>query len=223
MKKAIFSLLLFFTLNAAAQQAPSTEERMLSQGLVDVKSVDPSIHVSLALSRRDNPAGKVLYTDMQNAYLHPQAALALKKAQAALKRLRPDLSLKVYDAARPIGVQAQLYAVVAGTDNNIYVSNPKSGGDQHNYGLAVDVTLCNAETGDTLAMGTRIGSFVEESRVGMESVKAESGWLTQEVADNRELLRRVMAIGGFKALRTEWWHFNFRTRSEAKANFRVIK
>ena len=223
MKKAIFSILLLFSLNAAAQQATGTNERMLSLGLVDVQTVDPTIQVSLAFTRRDNPTGKVLYTDLQNAYLHPQAALALKKAQAALKRLRPDRSLKVYDAARPMRVQAQLYAIVAGTDKNIYVSNPKSGGDQHNYGLAVDVTLCNAETGDTLAMGTRIGCFAEETRVGMESVKAESGWLTQEIADNRELLRRVMAIGGFKALRTEWWHFNFRTRSEAKANFRAIR
>lgn len=223
MKKTILSILLCLSLCAAAQRPAGTNERMIASGLVDIQAVDPTIQVSLSLSRPDNVTGKVLYTDLQNAYLHPQAAIALKKAQAALKRLRPDLSLKVYDAARPIGVQAQLYAVVAGTDKNIYVSNPKSGGDQHNYGLAVDVTLCHAETGDTLAMGTRIGSLVEESRVGMESVKAESGWLTQEIIDNRELLRRVMAVGGFKALRTEWWHFNFRTRSEAKANFKLIK
>ena len=223
MKKVIFSILLSFTLSAAAQQPADTNERMQALGLVDIQSVDPTIQVSLALTRPDNITGKVLYTDLQNAYLHPQAALALKKAQAALKRLRPDLSLKVYDAARPMSVQARLYAVVAGTDKNIYISNPKSGGDQHNYGLAVDVTLCDAETGDSLAMGSRIGSLADESRVGMESHNAETGKLTSEMAENRELLRRVMAIGGFKALRTEWWHFNFRTRSEAKANFKPIK
>ena len=58
MKKAIFSILLLFSLNAAAQQATGTNERMLSLGLVDVQTVDPTIQVSLAFTRRDNPTGE---------------------------------------------------------------------------------------------------------------------------------------------------------------------
>lgn len=206
-----------------AQQKTQTERQMEEMGLVRIQDVDPTIKVSLAFTRPDNVTGSVLYTDIHHAYLVPQAARALKRAQAYLKRIRPDLSLKVYDAARPMTLQWKLYRAVAGKKENIYISSPQGGGDQHNYGLAVDVTLCRADNGDTLAMGTRIGDLVQQSRVSTESYNSENGGLTKEEFDNRELLRKVMAVAGFKALRTEWWHFNFRTRSEAKANFRMVK
>lgn len=48
------------------------------------------------------------------------------------------------------------------------------------------------------------------------------GKLTPEARCNRELLRRIMRQAGFKALRTEWWHFNFITRAEAKAHYKPI-
>ena len=47
--------------------------------------------------------------------------------------------------------------------------------------------------------------------------------MTEEARANRQLLREVMAVGGFKPLRTEWWHFNLCTRAEAKRNYKVIR
>ena len=138
-----------------AQQSP-TAKRMAQQGLVDILSVDSTIQVSLMYSRPDNFTGKVLYTDLREAYLHPKTATALAKAQQALKKLRPELSLKVYDATRPMSVQQKMWNVVAGTKKAIYVSNPRNGGGMHNYGLAVDITLCDALSGDTLDMGTQV-------------------------------------------------------------------
>lgn len=223
MKHFILAAALFLALPSFAQQKTQTERQMEELGLVRIQDIDPTIKVSLALSRPDNPTKRNLYTDIHNAYLVPQAARALKRAQAYLKRIRPDLSLKVYDAARPMTIQWQLYRAVAGKNENIYVNNPQSGGDQHNYGLAVDVTLCRADNGDTLAMGTRIGELVQQSRISTEDYNSEHGGLTKEQFENRELLRRVMAMAGYKSLRTQWWHFNFRTRSEAKANFRMVK
>lgn len=79
---------------------------------------------------------------------------ALKKAQAYLKQLRPDLSLKVYDAARPMHIQQKMWDKVKHTEKDIYVSNPAHGGGMHNYGMAVDITLCTLK-GDTLDMGTK--------------------------------------------------------------------
>ena len=204
-----------------AQPKPTTSQRMEAAGMVRVKDVDPSIFVSLGFARPDNIAKRPLYTDLQDAYLHPQAAQALRKAQSTLKRLRPDLSLAVIDAARPMSVQQQLHSLVKGKNTNIYINDPKFGGDQHNYGLAVDVTLCR-ENGDTLSMGTRIGDLIDVSQQGHEEAALARGLLTQEQIENRKLLRRVMAVGGFKPLRTQWWHFNFRTISEAKANFKQI-
>uniref|UniRef100_UPI002FDB74CB M15 family metallopeptidase n=1 Tax=Paraprevotella clara TaxID=454154 RepID=UPI002FDB74CB len=55
-----------------------------------------------------------------------------------------------------------------------------------------------------------------------EAVLIKLGKLTPEARRNRELLRRVMRQAGFKALRTEWWHFNFITRAEAKAHYKPI-
>ncbi|MBR1594140.1 MAG: D-alanyl-D-alanine dipeptidase [Alloprevotella sp.] len=196
---------------------------MIEAGLVCLADVCPDVQVNLVLGQADNFLGKRLYTDLQTAYLHPQAALALKKSQAALKRSHPELSLLVLDAARPMSVQGHLYATVVGTAKNIYISDPRSGGDQHNYGLAVDITLCDAETGKPLDMGTDYGVFEAASGLAAEEKTEGEGALSEEAVNNRKLLRRVMAVSGYKPLRTQWWHFNFRTRSEAKANFTVIK
>ena len=207
----------------AAQEKTQTELAIESQGFVDLQRVDPSIPVDLMYSRADNFTGKTLYTDLHHGYLHPQAARALKLAQAELKRLRPDLSLKVYDAARPMRIQQRMWNVVAGTSKNIYVSNPRNGGGLHNYGLAVDITLCEAATGDTLHMGTKIDYMGKLAHVRAESEMLQKKKLNKEALENRKLLRRVMAAGGFKVLPTEWWHFNFKSRAEAKAKYKVIK
>lgn len=202
-------------------QKSRTELDMERQGMVDLRSVDPTIQVSLMYARPDNFTGKVLYADLHTAYLHPEAARALRKAQAELRRLRPELSLKVYDAARPMHIQQRMYDVVKGTPKNIYVSNPRNGGGLHNYGLAVDITLCDAR-GDTLPMGTKIDYMGELAHVSLESQMRKAGRLSATACRNRQLLRRVMAAGGFKVLRTEWWHFNLRTRAEARARYKVI-
>ena len=60
-------------------------QSMKEQGYVNIKDVDPTIRVSLMYTRPDNFTGRVLYTDLKDAYLHPDAAQALKKCQQRLK------------------------------------------------------------------------------------------------------------------------------------------
>ena len=218
-------VLLACQLAVAVLQGPAktpTELRMEEQGMVDVQRVDSTLRVSLMYGRADNFTGRVLYDDLHRAYLHPEAAQALARAQRALRRRRPDLSLKVYDAARPMSVQQRMWNVVAGTPKHIYVSNPRNGGGLHNYGLAVDITLCN-ERGDSLPMGTRIDFMGHEAHIDREEQLQRRGVLTPEAVANRRLLREVMAEGGFRPLRTEWWHFNLRSRAEARARYQVIR
>ena len=205
-----------------AQKSP-TAKRMEQQGLVDILSVDSTIQVSLMYSRADNFTGKVLYTDLREAYLHPKAASALAKAQQALKKLRPDLSLKVYDATRPMSVQQKMWNTVAGTKQQNYVSNPRNGGGMHNYGLAVDITLCEAVTGDTLDMGTKVDFLGSYAHIDNEAGLVSQHIITPKAKENRELLRKVMTEAGFKPLRTEWWHFNLVSRAEAKAHYKAVK
>lgn len=198
------------------------EIMMESIGLVDIATLTDDIPVSLMYARDDNFTGKILYKDLSRAYLHPEAARALLKAQAELKKIRPDLSLKVYDAARPMSVQKIMHDAVKGTEQHIYVSNPAKGGGLHNYGLAVDVTLCDVATGDTLTMGTHIDYFGKRAQVRYEEQFLADSTLTREAYENRLLLRKVMVAAGYKVLLSEWWHFNFKTRDEAKANYTVI-
>ena len=220
-------LIIAFTLLAYlpswAQQKSETELGMERQGLIDLQTIEPSIIVDLMYSRPDNFTGKTLYTDIHRGYLHPEAATALKKAQAELKRLRPDLSLKVFDATRPMSVQQKMWNIVAGTPIYFYVSNPKNGGGLHNYGLAVDITLCEVATGDTLHMGTKVDYMGKLAHVKSEAEMLKQGKLSHRAIENRRLLRKVMTAAGFKVLPTEWWHFNFKSRAEAKAKYKVIK
>ena len=156
---------------------------------------------------------------MKDAYLHPDAAQALKKCQQRLKQLRPELSLIIYDAARPMSVQQKMWNVVKGTSKNIYVSNPANGGGLHNYGFAVDITICD-EKGDSIPMGTKIDYMGRAAHPEFEDEMVRKGVIAQEAVNNRRLLREVMSAGGFKVLKTEWWHFNLKTRAQIKAEGR---
>ena len=224
MKRNLFIMLFLavISMGCLAQQS-ATAKRMAEQGMVDVLSVDSTIQVSLMYSRADNFTGKVLYTDLREAYLHPKAAAAVAKAQQALKKLRPELSLKIYDATRPMSVQQKMWNAVAGTSKNIYVSNPRNGGGMHNYGLEVDITLCKAATGDTLDMGTKVDFLGSYAHIDNEAALVSRHIITKEAKQNRELLRKVMTEAGFKPLKTEWWHFNLVSRAEAKAHYKAIK
>ncbi len=224
MKRKLFIMLFLavISMGGRAQQS-ATAKRMAEQGMVDVLSVDSTIQVNLMYSRADNFTGKVLYTDLREAYLHPKAAAAVAKAQQALKKLRPELSLKIYDATRPMSVQQKMWNAVAGTSKNIYVSNPRNGGGMHNYGLAVDITLCKAATGDTLDMGTKVDFLGSYAHIDNEAALVSRHIITKEAKQNRELLRKVMTEAGFKPLKTEWWHFNLVSRAEAKAHYKAIK
>jgi len=221
-KTLVISVLMLLSANLSAQKS-KTAQQMAQQGLVDILSVDSTIQVSLMYSRADNFTGKVLYTDLREAYLHPKAAAALAKAQQALKKLRPELSLKVYDATRPMSVQQKMWNTVAGTSKNIYVSNPRNGGGMHNYGLAVDITLCDAITGDTLDMGTKVDFLGKYAHIDDEAGLVARHIITPEAKKNRELLRKVMTEAGFKPLKTEWWHFNLVSRAEAKAHYKAVR
>lgn len=205
-----------------AQKSP-TAKRMEQQGLVDILSVDSTIQVSLMYARPDNFTGKILYTDLREAYLHPKAAAALARAQQALRKLHPELSLKIYDATRPMSVQQKMWNTVAGTKQQNYVSNPRNGGGMHNYGLAVDITLCKAATGDTLDMGTKVDFLGSYAHIDDEAGLVAKHIISKEAKRNRELLRKVMSEAGFKPLRTEWWHFNLVSRAEAKAHYKAVK
>ena len=159
-----------------------TERRMRQLGLVDIGEVDPTIAVHLVYATSDNFVGKVLYRDIRKAFLLPEAAGRLAEAQRKLKLLRPELSLLV---------QQEMWDLVKGTENRVYVSNPRNGGGLHNYGAAVDLTLVDS-LGHVLPMGSEFDYFGEEARPDREEAMVKQERIILPHLHNRRLLRKVM-------------------------------
>ncbi|NDV63708.1 M15 family metallopeptidase [Bacteroides sp. 224] len=198
-----------------------TALRFDSLGLVNVAELDSTIAIQLIYATANNFTGEVLYDDLTEAYLHPDAAEALVAAQRFLKEQYPAFNLVIYDATRPMSAQRKMWNLVKGTSKSIYVSNPARGGGLHNYGLAVDVSILDS-LGLPLPMGTEFDHLGYESHITQEDVLVRNKIITPEEKKNRELLRRVMRKAGYRALNSEWWHFNKYSRDEAKKRFKVI-
>jgi D-alanyl-D-alanine dipeptidase len=210
-----------------AQNRNSTEydwdAKMKDMGFVDVCFWEPSIQFYLVYSTRDNFTGVPLYnTKLTKAWLHPRAAKMLIRAQEMLRRERPDLSLLILDASRPMEVQQKMAEWAKKTNNDYYVADPSKGGGLHNYGMAVDVTIVD-ENGIWLAMGTPFDFFGPEANIDKEADLLKRRRITQTEYNNRILLRRIMEKAGFTTVTSEWWHFNACSREEARGKYLLIE
>ncbi|MDE6175192.1 MAG: M15 family metallopeptidase [Duncaniella sp.] len=198
------------------------EQKLRDHGLVNVAELDSTVCVSLMYARSDNFTGVLLYDDGFNqAYLHPDAASALVRAQAELASLAPGYRLLIKDAARPMSIQKRMFKAVSGTPKANYVANPAKGGGLHNYGLAVDITIVDP-AGREISMGTPVDHLGTEANIDKEEILVRRGVISETERQNRLLLRRVMTAAGFHTIRTEWWHFNLVNKAKARASFRRL-
>lgn len=214
--------IIYLILFAANSLAGDLNTYLYRQGMVDVSRIDSTIHVCLKYATPNNIMGETVYEGITGIWLHPDAAEKLLRAQALLKKEYPSYSLLVFDAARPMSVQRKMWNIVRGTNKTNYVSNPAKGGGLHNYGMAVDVTLLDAN-GKELPMGTPFDHLGEEAHITNEEALVEAGKITSEELDNRRLLRKIMRQAGFRTILYEWWHFNACSRAEAKKNYPLIE
>lgn len=208
---------------AVPKQLDSVELRMIAMGLVKINSVDSTIRVNLRYSSTKNFFGVDVYETMTDAYLQPDVADKLSKAQQILHAQYPNYSLLIYDAARPMFVQQLMWDTVKipVKEKTKYLSNPKKG-SLHNYGAAVDITICDS-MGVPLDMGTDFDYFGELAYPSREQALLRDGSITLEQINNRKLLRSVMTSAGFFNIQTEWWHFNSCNRYEAEKKYKLIK
>lgn len=133
----------------------------------------------------------------------------------------PIFTYTATDAARPMSVQKKMWNVVKGTSKYKYVSNPNRGGGLHNYGLAVDISIQDS-LGQPLPMGTQVDHLGVEAHITDENELVHNGKMSETERQNRILLRKVMKEAGFRALPSEWWHFNFCSRDVAKQKYKLI-
>jgi zinc D-Ala-D-Ala dipeptidase len=201
----------------------SFEQTLLSAGLVNVEMLDSTILVDLRYGSEENFLGFNFYRGFQKCYLQKEGADKLLKAQKNLKVRNPDLSLLVWDAARPLSVQWAIWRAVKpppGLSKGFLVSNPARG-SLHNFGCAVDVTIAGPD-GKPIDMGTDFDCFEETAWPAKEQKMLKDAKLTEAQVTNRRLLRSVMYAAGFWNIQTEWWHFNAMRRETAIARYSLI-
>ena len=224
MKKSLIGIFVMMSLSLFSVShltAATLEETFVERGYVDVATLSPDIMVSLMYARDDNFTGKVLYDGLDKAWLHPDAAKAVADAQRRLSALRPGYRLLIKDAARPMSVQRRMFNPGKGTSKANYVANPAKGGGLHNYGVAVDITIADAD-GKELDMGTQVDHLGVEANIDREAELVRRGVMTENARQNRLLLRRVMKEAGFSTIRTEWWHFNLVSKARAREKYRLL-
>ena len=220
--KAVLMLLISLSLKAQKSTC-AAELSMQKQGLQDATEQVSSVLVELKYATTDNFMKKNVYGCLTHAYLQKETVAMLKKAQQNLEKAHPGYHLLIYDAARPLSKQWELWNTLTEytpEKRRTYVADPKEH-SIHNYGSAIDLTVAD-ELGKPLEMGTKYDFFGEMAYPKEEARLLKAGKLSQKAIDNRLILRKAMKSAGFMPIEYEWWHFNAFSRKVAKEKFSVI-
>ena len=133
--------------------------------------------------------------DCDECYTRVNTAKALIAVNRAF--MQKGYRIKFFDCYRPHSIQKKMWEIYP---NPIYVADPAKG-SIHNKGGAVDITLVD-EHGNALDMGTPFDFFGKEAHHAFEGH-------SEEVLENRKLLKETMEAFGFNAITSEWWHYNY--------------
>lgn len=166
----------------------------------DWKEIDKTsgIAIDIKYATKDNFTKKQIY-DCGKCYLRPEAAAKLIEIHNVLKE-KYGYRIKVFDCFRPRPYQQRLWDIMP---NPSYVTPPEKG-SMHSRGLAVDLTIVD-KNGKELDMGTPYDFF------GKEAHQDYTGH-SPEINKNRKLLKSIMEENGFGSIRTEWWHYSYKSK-----------
>jgi D-alanyl-D-alanine dipeptidase len=174
----------------------------------------PGIEVDLRYATTNNFAGRVLYGELDCAWLRAEAAEGLARAAAWLAAQRPGWRLRVLDALRPQRVQEAIWRDVEGTPMQHYFAHPGRG-SIHSFGMAVDLTLVQPD-GTEADMGSGFDEMSERSHPALHAEHLALGVLSAEHLARRGWLAAAMRHGGFDGIPTEWWHFDHGDREHVR-------
>jgi D-alanyl-D-alanine dipeptidase len=180
----------------------------------------PFVRLDLRYATPRNLCERDLYHGEREAWLHREAYDGLVEAGRQLQLRQPSWRFRVYDATRPVSVQVQLFAKVAGTPQQAYVADP-SQGSVHNYGFAVDLGLEDAD-GAEMDLGTPFDSFDPLAQPQLEEAFVAQGRLRPQALALRRLLRTAMEGGGYEQHALEWWHFDRRPLNQLRGSYPVL-
>lgn len=182
---------------ALAAKPPVEKGEFRSPDLVEITRLDPSIKLDIRYATANNFIGTPLYSQAR-AFLQRPAAEALMRVQHALAA--EGYGLLVHDGYRPWYVTKIFWDAVPKTLHQ-FVADPAKG-SRHNRGCAVDLTLLDLKTGQTVDMPSLYDETTERAYPTYTGGTAEQRRL-------RDLLRRHMEAQGFSVYVTEWWHFDY--------------
>jgi D-alanyl-D-alanine dipeptidase len=167
---------------------------------------------------------------MDHAFLAPPVFDRLLEAQARVRSRDSRFELLIWDAYRTRHTQRAIFERYAAELTRRYrelnsselkrralefISDP-DGVFPHGTGGAVDVTLLCG--GNVVSMGTDFDEFIPEAAADWFRFHPPVNASEELAARNREILRTAMEGAGFVGIASEWWHFEFATKTWSLEN-----
>ena len=194
----LIRLLIFFLfaaiVNVNTVSGQEIHTSIADSTFVNLKDYSSDFVYNMKYATEDNFLNAKVY-DCAECYLRLKTVKALVAANESFIKL--GYRIMIFDCYRPLSVQKKMWKIVS---NPSYVADP-SKGSIHNRGGAVDITLVD-ENGEELNFGTAFDFFGKEASHSYKK-------LNKKIIKNRKFLRKIMEENGFKALESEWWHYNF--------------
>lgn len=183
---------------ALRARPPVQPDALLPADLVDLTTLDPSIHLDIRYATTNNFMGAAMYSSAR-AFLQRPAALALLRASRRLAAY--GYGVLIHDAYRPWYVTRMFWDATPDSQR-IFVADPAHG-SRHNRGCAVDLSLYDLATGRPVRMPSGYDEFSRRAYADYAGGTALEAWQS-------DLLRWAMESEGFTVNPTEWWHFDYR-------------
>ncbi|HYK39098.1 MAG TPA: M15 family metallopeptidase [Candidatus Eremiobacteraceae bacterium] len=184
---------------AAIHSEPPSENRDFRKpDLVELTSLDPTVHLDIRYASSNDFLGVPVYTQGR-AFLQRPAAEALVRV---LHKLQPlGYGLLIHDGYRPWYV-TKIFWDATPPEGKIFVADPAKG-SRHNRGCAVDLTLYDLKSGAPIEMTGYYDEMSARSFPDYPGGTSLERW-------HRDLLRRAMESEGFIVYESEWWHFDYK-------------
>jgi D-alanyl-D-alanine dipeptidase len=185
-------------LDALAASPPHEDGPFREPELVELTTLDPSIHLDIRYATTNDFLGVPVYTQAR-AFMQRPAAEALLRV---LQKLQPlGYGLLIHDAYRPWYV-TKIFWDATPPKGKIFVADPQKG-SKHNRGCAVDLTLYDLAIGQPVEMPGLYDEMSPRSFPNYPGGTSLQRW-------HRDLLRRAMESEGFTVNEDEWWHFDYK-------------
>jgi zinc D-Ala-D-Ala dipeptidase len=184
--------------DALAASPPHEDGTFRNPELVELRTLDPAIHLDIRYATTNDFLGTPVYTQAR-AFLQRPAAESLVRA---LHKLQPlGYGLLIHDAYRPWYV-TKIFWDATPAEGKIFVADPKEG-SRHNRGCAVDLTLYDLASGQPIEMPGTYDEMSPRSFPDYPGGTSLQRW-------HRDLLRHAMESEGFTVYEHEWWHFDYK-------------